>query len=618
MQRTFTLFAGLAIWGILIGSAAAQPSADELIAKWSAALGGRDRLAQIATVYSKYKVSVAGMEGTAESWVTREGASRQNFVLGEIYSALTVFDGKSGWILDHNGKVQALQGADLTNQITEAYFSSFSHLIGGRMPGRVESLGPDSAGTCYRLSITPDGGKAVTVFLDAKTFLPVRQERPMDDRTEVTYVEDWRPVQGLLWPHSVRVTTGDAQYDTRLEALEIRTDIEPPPHAFEQPQEGAKDYRFASGESAVGIPIELNSNHVYVKAQVNGGEALWFIFDTGAGATVLDRARAEALGLPLQGQLEGRGAGEKSVAVAMIPKASFTLPGAELVDQTIMAIPLGMISPYEGRPVDGILGFDLISRFVVKIDYAAKRLDLFEPASYQYSGSGERIPITMEDNHPHVSADLKVGERLVKGYFLIDTGARTALDLNRPFCEEHQLVDAVRTIEGGFAAGVGGETRQRIGRTAELKLGKVVLNDVITGFSQDQKGAMASRDASGIIGGDVLRRFTVIFDYSRNEMILEPNANVSLPFEYDMSGAFLRSADLLSGIEIRRVVEGSPAAEAGLREGDRITAIDGRSASEYTLEAVRALFLKPGLTLRIAYLRDGAAAETSLTTKRLI
>lgn len=616
---------GILTAGAVILSASAswaqsqEVSAVDLLEKWTAALGGSDRLARIETLYSTWKVSAAGLDGAVTEWSTRRGEAREELNLAGLYHTVTVFNGESGWLLDHNGKVNEIQGADLKIRVTTAYFATFSHLLKGRRAGVVTYLGRDDAGL-HRLEIKPEGGKPITVFLDSTTFLPARQERQDDDRVETTYVSGWKAVEGVMWPHSLHVTTGNPQYDSRLQLEEVRINAEPPTDAFLPPQEGAKDYRFTTGNTALGIPFELNSNHIYMQARVNGGRALWFIFDTGAGVTVLDRALAESLGLPLQGQIEGRGAGESTVAVALIPQASYTLPGVELVEQTIMAIPLGMVSPYEGRPVDGILGYDLISRFVVRIDYAAGRLDLLDPASFSYSGAGERVPLTMQDNHPHVQAELTVGEHApVKAFLLIDTGARSALSLSRPFCEQHKLTDAVTTIQGGFGAGVGGETRERIGRVARLKLGEQMLTQVVTGFSEDQKGAGASQDANGIIGGDLLRRFTVTFDYSRHEMILEPNAHVTQPFEYDMCGAFLRTtAADFTGIEIHRIVAESPAASAGLQEGDLIRAIDDQPATELTLEEVRRMFLEPGKTYRIGYERGGKAGEASLTTRRLI
>lgn len=617
-MKALTLMAALACSALFAVSAkATELSAEDLLAKWAQASGGAENIAQIKNVYTKYKVSTAGMEGEVETWTTSEGQSRQELKLGELYQTLTIFDGQAGWLLDHNEKVQAMEGSTLRDAMTDAYFNSFSHFVSGRRRASTESLGPDSTGA-LQLRITPEGGEPVTLFLDANSFETLRQERPADDLTEVTWFSDMRDVDGVRWPGKVRVSTGDPQYDVHLEALEIRTNVELPAAAFEPPTDSKSDFKFSEGNAALGIPMELNANHIYVKAQVNHGEWLWFIFDTGAGVTVMDRSRAESLGLPLEGKLQGRGAGEGTVDVSLIPKATFTLPGVELIDQTIMAMALGMVSPYEGRAVDGILGYDLISRFVVRIDYAAGRIDLLEPKSFSYSGSGQRLSLVMEEGHPHVSAELLVGGKRVRGHFLIDTGARTALHLSRPFCEENQLADAVPTIAGGFSAGVGGETKQRIGRVAELKLGDLVLKDVVTGFSEDQKGAGASRDESGIIGGDALRQFTVIFDYSRNEMILEPNAAFGQPFEYDMCGAFLRMTDDFKAIEIHRIVENSPAIEAGLKEGDQIISVDGRPVKNLTLEQIRAQLRTPGQKVRIRYERDRVVAETTLTTKRLI
>jgi hypothetical protein len=291
-----------------------------------------------------------------------------------------------------------------------------------------------------------------------------------------------------------------------------------------------------------------------------------------------------------------------------------------MIDQTVMAIPLSQIEPYEGRAIDGILGYDLISRFVVAIDYAGRRMHLYLPETYAYEGAGERIPILLEDNHPHVIADVSATNQTpVKGNFTIDTGARVALHFNKPFCDEHKFQDATRTIAGGFGAGVGGETKQKIGRMATLRLGKLVLNDVITGFSEDAGGAMASRESAGIIGGDVLRRFTVVFDYSRHEMILKPNEAFSAPFEYDMCGAFLRTAEGdLHAFEIHRLIDGSPAQEAGLTDGDVIMAIDGKPSAELTLEAVRQMFLLAGKEYRLEIKRGDGVRQATVKTKRLI
>jgi hypothetical protein len=119
-----------------------------------------------------------------------------------------------------------------------------------------------------------------------------------------------------------------------------------------------------------------------------------------------------------------------------------------------------------------------------------------------------------------------------------------------------------------------------VGRWPSLQLGHFTLTDPVIHFAQDRKGAFASSDFGGVIGGELLRRFKVVFDYAHKRMILEPNAHLADRFDYDMSGIRLRAegADLKQ-LKVIRLVENSPAVEAGLREGDLISAIDGRPAA---------------------------------------
>jgi len=408
-------------------------SVEDLVARWTDALGGPERIKSIENIYVRSKVATSGLEGVVEIWSTSDGAMRENLDFGGLFGSLSVFDGQQGWVLDHNGKLREIQGAEMKDRITSAYFASFSPHVPGRRPGTMEARGMDSSGHYYLLDITPEGGLTLTYYLNKDTYLPEREDRPADDRVQTTYSSDWRDVDGLLVPYSVRQTTGDPQYDVFMTLEEVRLNVKLDGHEFDRPAEGPKDYRLTRGADALNIPFELTSNHIYVQAKVNGQGPLWFIFDTGAGVTVLDQARAETLVLEMQGQIEGRGAGEGSTNVSVIPGASFELPGVELINQTIMSIPLKSIEPFEGRVIDGVLGYDLISRFVVEIDYAGRMIHLYEPESYIYSGEGERIPIVLEQNHPHVAATVSVeGGEPVEGHFTIDTGARTALHLSMP------------------------------------------------------------------------------------------------------------------------------------------------------------------------------------------
>jgi hypothetical protein len=590
---------------------------ESFLDRWRQALGGQERLRQVEVVYTRMAIEMGGLTGTVEEWNTAQGQHRQSLDLGGVYRALTVFDGERGWVLDQNGKVRDLAGIELEEEVTSAYLGSFSHLVPGRRPGRAELVSADEAHAVLRL--VPEGGRPVTCYLDQRTGLPVRQEQPAAERTRTVYLDDWREVEGIPWPFHARQTTGDTRYDTVLRVEEVRFNGPLEAGTFARPAEAAPDFHFAAGRSALGIPLELTSNHIYVQLRVNDCPPLWFLLDSGAGASVIDAAQAQALGLELQGKLEGRGAGEGSTDVAFVTGATFRLPGVEVSDQTIAAIALAPLLPFEGRPAHGILGYDFISRFVVEVDYAARQIHLYDPAAYTYTGPGERLPIILEGNVPFVRGLLVAPDREpVAAKLLIDTGARMALDLSRPFVEAHQLEPA-RTIVAPFGMGVGGETRQRVGRMAGLQLAGTTLRDVVTGFSQDVKGAGADPDSAGLIGGDVWRRFKLVLDYAHQCIYLEANAHAAEPFEYDMSGLFLRAEGAaFDQFKVHRVVADSPAAEAGLREGDSIVALDGRPAAGFSLEQVRQLFKEEGREVHLDVQREGEALPVGLKLRRLI
>jgi len=285
------------------------------------------------------------------------------------------------------------------------------------------------------------------------------------------------------------------------------------------------------------------------------------------------------------------------------------------------AIELEPIEGYDGHAIDGVIGYDFISRFVVEIDYDKQVINLYDPHQYEYRGHGEIVPISLEGNIPKISASviLPDGQR-VDGQFTIDTGARNALVLAKPFHEGHHMLDAVsRHIDASWGMGVGGQSKETIGRIGSIQIGKLSLPDTLTNFSFDTRGAFADPDLNGNIGGELLRRFTVIFDYANKRMILEPNRHFNEPFDFDMSGLLIVAGGSdLRTFKVKNVVPNTPASEAKILEGDQIAAIDGRAAREFTLEQIRVLFRQDGQTHKLTIDRGGKQITATLKLRKLI
>jgi C-terminal processing protease CtpA/Prc len=117
------------------------------------------------------------------------------------------------------------------------------------------------------------------------------------------------------------------------------------------------------------------------------------------------------------------------------------------------------------------------------------------------------------------------------------------------------------------------------------------VHSLDVGLSTASKGSTADPSYDGVIGGEVLRRFKIIFNYPRKQIILEPSSALDQPFDIDTSGiSLVATGENLNTIVVEHVLEDSPASSAGLKEGDTIVSLDGRGTSDYTLDQVRQMF----------------------------
>jgi hypothetical protein len=372
----------------------------------------------------------------------------------------------------------------------------------------------------------------------------------------------------------------------------------------------SSDLQFSSGQSARRIPFELVGNHIYLRGRVNNSGPLWFLFDTGAAGSYFDARQAKALGLGVQGESK---------------KVVINFPGITLRNQAFSIQPLGFWI-YDGHAVDGLLGYDFISRFVVEINYANRTINLFEPQSYKHSGPGELIPLIMlEDDSggkvPLVRARItQLGRDPIDGKFIADTGVRGSLSFNSPFVEANKLMQSQKTIQAPLGGGsMVRESRQPVGRVPKLQLRSFTFKDSVAIFFLDKTGVIASPEFDGVIGGEILRRFKVVFDYSRRQMILEPNRQFSAPEEYDMSGMLLTAeGNDFKTLKVRQLIEDSPATAAGVREGDVIVAVNGTLASKLSLEQVRKMFKKAGQSYLLSIKRGDDKINVRIRLRRLI
>jgi hypothetical protein len=285
------------------------------------------------------------------------------------------------------------------------------------------------------------------------------------------------------------------------------------------PQACVSAFHFGSEGRAV-VPFELTKGVVFFQIHVKGSSrTLWFSLDSGAGSSYMDAGVAKSLGLQTVGSGTVQGAGSGDVPVEYVDSVTFELPGLESARHRINVTDFKGLNEQFGRTEDGLLGYDFLSRYVVVVDYAEQKMTVYDPLHFRYTGSGVALPVQFRHRWPYISGTIKVqGLDAQSGEFLVDSGSGDAVD--------HPAImkstGPLRKIQTGVGLGAPGQGK--LGRAEYLELGHYrLLAPIISCCSPNP-------DDEQKVGGEVLRRFTVIFDYPHDRIIFEPNRNFPEPF----------------------------------------------------------------------------------------
>ncbi len=384
-------------------------------------------------------------------------------------------------------------------------------------------------------------------------------------------------------------------------------------HALGQPQ--MLGFSFPEGVSRVEIPIEIHNNLVVVPVILNNQLPLKFIIDTGVRTAILtEKVYSDILNLSYSKKytLSGPG-GQKLVDAYITSNVTLDMPGVHgqghsllVLDEDYLELKNSM-----GTEVHGILGYELFSRFVVKIDYESKKLTLMLPKVFKPKKNYDIIPISIEDTKPFIHAKLQVNDSTsIDATFLVDSGASHGLFLETQSNPLIRVPD--KNIRAILGRGIGGVITGKIGRMRSITIGKYQVTNLITNFPDDYVYSDTLRKnrytfRNGSIGGDLLSRFTVIFDYPSGKIYLKKNSLFKKGFYFNLSGLTLRATGArLRDYEISDVRENTTAQKAGIVRGDQLIAINGILVKDWELNYVNNFMnYKPGKKVRLEVLRNG-------------
>lgn len=375
-----------------------------------------------------------------------------------------------------------------------------------------------------------------------------------------------------------------------------------------------------AGDSAE-LPFEDYGGHLYLQGKINGISTQNLILDSGAADLFVSESEAKAQQLQPQGKaiIPGR---TEAIATIRVPNVAMQLGTLTLKDRSSVVIPqaeaLGL-EQYFGRPISGIVGYELFEQLVVELDYARQTLRLFNPKTYRYQGNGQRIPLTLEGDRPYIDATIvPYGYPALPGKLMIDLGSNAALSLTAACGLDQRLIAAApRTLRRRLAS-IQGTDEIILGRLQRLHIASIQMDQPITIFGKTKKGDCDR--LSGKIGYQILRQFKAILDYPHRQLILEPRAaSPKFSYDYDLSGLWLKAVgSQLKDYRVGAISPTTPAETAGVQVDDRIVAVNNIETSALTLVQIRQQLSQAGQTVNLLLQRKTQRIPVRLRLEPLL
>ncbi len=391
--------------------------------------------------------------------------------------------------------------------------------------------------------------------------------------------------------------------------------LAPPGAAVSQSHESVQ-VQFAFQGNVAQVPAQIADSLVLVPVRVSGSQPSWFLLDTSRAASAIDDVRAVAVGL------------YSPSSAGKIPKSfsnvTLEFPGLRISLPSLALGTFGDLSARVGHIVQGVLGMDVLSQLIVKIDYPADSVQFYDPKGFKYAGRGVEIPVQVSDGVPAITGKVTLRHRgKFTGLIAIATAQTEPLNFSPHFAAAHFFSGAPERMLPfpGEDASSDTDVRAFLGRVQQLQMAKILFNDpiAILPVKSAQGSGIVPQQFICAIGGEILSRFTVILNTPAHMLILEPNKSLADIFSTDMSGLTLIAIPpAFNRFEVAQVARKSPAAAAGIAIGDIIAKIDDRPASDYTLDDIRSLLRQDGLSHKLTLLRSGKSIDVMLTLKPLI
>ena len=552
------------------------------------------------------------MEGTTENWYQADSLYRYEDRFGKEIS-ISIVNKDKGWDINPNGiinenKIEGISGDRLFFSFQYIYpeTNDAKYVMGKQVNEDGRDLVP--------IIITPECDSSIVLLIDPKTYLVYKIKRLDEGIVLSTTFSDYREVEGVKIPFKLKSIYGVSffKFTETIEDVKINQTYQK--SLFLPPTDIVKKYEFKNDVGYAEIPFEFTQDKMLLfKASINNNPSEYFLLDTGAGSTTIDIDYIKSLGLSTKGEIPVRTM-DGYAETGMVDIDLFSLPGLNIKNLTFSTIEFPKEMKLPDKRIVGILGGDILSMFVVSINFDKKLITLYEKENFEYKGDGEILDISIVSNTPVIKACLNVS---ICGNFRIDMGCTGRLLLIGEILDKCNLIEYKDNFVKTEALGAGGTVEVYYTRINKMSIGSFSIEDIPIGFITFEEVAQARGEVDGSIGIGLLSRFNIYLDYQGKKIILEKNNNFGKPFVIDKSGMIVDKDE--DKFIIKQVIENTPAYEAGLKEKDELIKINGKPASNYSLSEITKLLKgNTGERIDLVVKRGRKKIEVSLILREYI
>ncbi len=271
------------------------------------------------------------------------------------------------------------------------------------------------------------------------------------------------------------------------------------------------------------IPIQFERNRTLVPVRIGGSRTLKIILDTGMGfdgLLIYNPALRDSIGLTraIHVRVPGAGSSEPSEAL-MMDSASFFIHDIEFRNQRVILL---TSDTYKGFPSDGVIGYSVFGHYAVELNYIESQMTLHQENGYTIDSTWQSIPIYFKNNSipwMEISAVIDAGEPVPLSAY-IDFASGEIIELLEKPVMKFRLPE--KTEPAYLGRGLSGDIYGKKGKISRLIIGSFVFDDITAAISPAEIRSRQD-DADAILGNGALRRFHILFDYSREMLHLKKN-----------------------------------------------------------------------------------------------